>query len=94
MRFCNAKCVLPPWQSSNTVGLIVGTAIAIGGAKAGYGYWALVAMTVTVPLINTIGFWLTTAWVPGMPHRRDWNPFYDAFRWHCHSEWSRLVCRQ
>src|ERR1700746_2845329 len=41
----------------NTVGLIVGTAIAIGGAKAGYGYWALVAMTVTVPLINTVGFW-------------------------------------
>jgi O-antigen/teichoic acid export membrane protein len=54
----------------NTVGLIVGTAIAIGGAKAGYGYWALVAMTVTVPLISTVGFWLATAWVPGMPHRR------------------------
>ncbi len=54
----------------NTVGLIVGTAIAIGGAKAGYGYWALVAMTVTVPLISTVGFWLTTAWVPGIPHRR------------------------
>jgi len=54
----------------NTVGLIVGTAIAIGGAKAGYGYWALVAMTVTVPLISTIGFWLSTAWVPGMPHRQ------------------------
>lgn len=54
----------------NTVGLIVGTAIAIGGAKAGYGYWALVAMTITVPLITTIGFWLTTTWVPGMPHRR------------------------
>jgi O-antigen/teichoic acid export membrane protein len=55
---------------TNTVGLIVGTAIAIGGAKAGYGYWALVAMTVTVPLISTVGFWLTTGWVPGMPHRR------------------------
>ena len=54
----------------NTVALIVGTVIAIGGAKAGYGYWALVAMTVTLPLTTTIGFWLTTAWVPGMPHRR------------------------
>jgi O-antigen/teichoic acid export membrane protein len=50
--------------------LIVGSAIAIGGAKAGYGYWALVAMTVTQPLIATIGFWLATAWVPGMPRRR------------------------
>jgi len=44
----------------NTVGLIVGTVIAIVGAKAGYGYWALVAMTVTLPVINTVGVWLTT----------------------------------
>ena len=50
--------------------LIVGTAVAIGGAEAGYGYWALVAMSVTSPLIATIGFWLSTGWVPGMPHRR------------------------
>jgi O-antigen/teichoic acid export membrane protein len=54
----------------NVVALIVSTAIAIGGAKAGYQYWALVAMTVTLPLIATIGFWLATGWVPGMPQRR------------------------
>jgi O-antigen/teichoic acid export membrane protein len=54
----------------STVGLLVGTVIAIGGAKAGYGYWALVAMMVTAPLTSTIGFWLATGWVPGMPHRR------------------------
>ncbi len=52
------------------VSLLVGTAIAIGGAKAGYGYWALVAMTVTVPLTGTIGAWLTAGWVPGRPRRR------------------------
>jgi O-antigen/teichoic acid export membrane protein len=54
----------------NTVGLVAGSAIAIAGAKAGYGYWALVAMTIAVPLISTIGFWLATRWVPGMPRRR------------------------
>lgn len=54
----------------NTVAMIVGTAIAIGGAKAGYGYWALVAMAVATPLAVTIMFWLTTGWVPGMPRRR------------------------
>jgi O-antigen/teichoic acid export membrane protein len=47
-----------------------GTAIAICGAEAGYGYWALVAMTVASPLVATVGVWLATAWVPGMPHRR------------------------
>jgi O-antigen/teichoic acid export membrane protein len=49
------------------VSLMVGTAIAIGGAKTGYGYWALVAMTVSLPLTTTIGLWLTSGWVPGMP---------------------------
>ena len=50
--------------------LIVGAAIGIGGATAGYGYWALVATSVTQPLIATIGFWMATGWVPGLPHRR------------------------
>jgi PST family polysaccharide transporter len=49
---------------------VVATAIAIGLAKAGYGYWALVGMTVTIPLATTIAFWFTTGWVPGMPRRR------------------------
>ena len=63
MRF-NALAVI------GVVSLILGTAIAIGVAAAGYGCWALVAMTVTSSLIDTIGFWLTTGWVPGMPRRR------------------------
>src|SRR5271165_421777 len=54
----------------NTVSLIIGTIIAIGGAKAGYGYWALVVMTITVPLVSTIGFWLTAGWIPGLPQKR------------------------
>jgi O-antigen/teichoic acid export membrane protein len=53
----------------NTVSLILGAAIAIGGADAGYGYWALVGMTITFPLINTVGCWLITAWVPSPPRR-------------------------
>jgi O-antigen/teichoic acid export membrane protein len=49
------------------VSLMVGTAIAIGGAATGYGYWALVANSVTTPLVASIGFWLATGWVPGKP---------------------------
>ena len=52
----------------SVVSLIAGTTIAIVGATAGYGYWALVAMSVTQPLIATIGLWLTVSWVPGIPH--------------------------
>jgi len=54
----------------NVVSLTVGIAIAIYGAKVGYGYWALVLMTVTPPIISTLGFWLTTSWIPGVPRER------------------------
>jgi O-antigen/teichoic acid export membrane protein/NADP-dependent 3-hydroxy acid dehydrogenase YdfG len=53
----------------STIGLIVGTAVAVAGAMAGYGYWALVAMTVTMPLTTTIGFWFAAGWNPGVPRR-------------------------
>lgn len=53
-----------------TAAFILGTAVAIGAAKAGYGYWALVAMTVTQPLANTIGLWMATSWIPGMPAKQ------------------------
>jgi O-antigen/teichoic acid export membrane protein len=48
---------------------IVSTGIAIGGAKAGWGYWALVAMAAAGPLTATLAFWAVTAWVPRMPSR-------------------------
>ena len=51
----------------DVVSLIVSSAVAIGLAKAGFGLWALVAMTICLPLASTIGLWLASAWVPGMP---------------------------
>jgi len=53
----------------SVISLVVSTAIGIAGAMVGYGYWALVAMTLAQPLINTLGFWLITAWMPGWPRR-------------------------
>ena len=55
------------WSVINVVSNVVGYVLAMTGAMAGYGYWALVAMSLATPLVATIGFWLTTAWVPGMP---------------------------
>jgi O-antigen/teichoic acid export membrane protein len=53
----------------NIVALVVSSVASIGMAKAGYGYWALVAMTVTYPLASSIGLWVAAAWVPRMPQR-------------------------
>jgi PST family polysaccharide transporter len=54
----------------NTLGLLAGTAVGIGAALAGFGYWALVAMTLTFPLVTTAGFWVATGWIPGRPSRQ------------------------
>jgi O-antigen/teichoic acid export membrane protein len=54
----------------NIVSLIVGITIAIGGAIAGYGYWAIVALAVMPSLVATMGFWVAAGWIPGMPERR------------------------
>ena len=54
----------------NIISLVVSTAVGIGMAIGGYGYWALVVMTVTLPLVATVCLWLTTAWIPGMPHKQ------------------------
>ncbi len=53
----------------NTVALVIGSAIGVAGALAGFGYWSLVAMTISQPLAMTIGQWIATGWVPGLPHR-------------------------
>ena len=53
----------------NTAGLLVGSVVGVGGALAGYGYWALVAMTITSPLVTSIGFWISSGWIPGRPRR-------------------------
>jgi len=52
------------------IALVVSAAVGIGMAFGGYGYWALVIMAVTLPLVATIGLWLTTAWIPGRPRKQ------------------------
>jgi O-antigen/teichoic acid export membrane protein len=50
--------------------LLVSVAAGIGLALAGHGYWALVAMAISQPLVNVVGVWLATGWIPGLPQRR------------------------
>ena len=54
----------------DVVSLLTSTAVGIGMAIHGYGYWALVATTIVPPLAYTVCVWLTTGWVPGRPHKQ------------------------
>jgi O-antigen/teichoic acid export membrane protein len=53
----------------NVVALVVSSAVGIVLAKAGYGYWALVALNIVSPIATTLGLWFTSAWIPGMPRK-------------------------
>jgi O-antigen/teichoic acid export membrane protein len=52
------------------VALVVSTVVGIGMALLGYGYWSLVGLSVTLPLVSTIAFWMATSWLPGKPRKR------------------------
>jgi O-antigen/teichoic acid export membrane protein len=53
----------------DAVSILVGIAVAVGMAVAGYGYWALVAMTITPTVVVLLGVFLATGWVPASPRR-------------------------
>jgi O-antigen/teichoic acid export membrane protein len=53
------------------IALVVSTAIGIGMAATGFGYWSLVAAAVALPLVTTLCLWLATGWTPGRPRSQD-----------------------
>lgn len=53
----------------DTLSLVISTAVGIGMALLGCGYWALVGMTLVAPLVTTVGLWLNSAWIPGRPRK-------------------------
>lgn len=53
----------------NVSSLLIATSVGIGIALAGYGYWALVATSVSGPLMSTLCLWLVVAWMPGAPRK-------------------------
>jgi PST family polysaccharide transporter len=53
------------------ISLVSSTAIGIGMAAAGFGYWSLVASAVSLPLVTTLCLWVTTGWRPGRPSSQE-----------------------
>ncbi len=52
------------------IALAMSVSAGIGIAYAGFGYWALVAMTLTAPLVYSVCVWICAAWIPGLPRRQ------------------------
>ncbi len=62
----------------DTLALVLSIAVGIGMALRGYGHWALVGMTLTAPLVSTVGAWIAAAWIPGIT--RNWDGIRSMMR--------------
>jgi PST family polysaccharide transporter len=51
------------------IALVVSTTLGIGAALLGWGYWSLVVLSITLPLVSSIFFWLAASWIPGRPRQ-------------------------
>jgi PST family polysaccharide transporter len=49
--------------------LIFSIAVGVAMATTGFGYWALVGMTVALPAASLVGVWIAAGWIPGPPER-------------------------
>ena len=54
----------------DALGVVANTAVAIGMAAAGFGYWSLVVSALIWQAVYTSGLWLLTRWRPRLPSRR------------------------
>jgi PST family polysaccharide transporter len=54
----------------NLVSNLLSVALAVAMAVVGFGYWALVVMTISAAAISMVGVWLATGWVPSRPERQ------------------------
>jgi O-antigen/teichoic acid export membrane protein len=53
----------------DVVSVVVSVSVGIGLAIAGLRYWALVGMTIGLPLANVLCLWIANPWRPGRPRR-------------------------
>jgi len=50
---------------------MIGTAVAIGMAALGFGYWSLICQNISIPIAVMMGAWIAMPWFPGRPR---WTP--------------------
>ncbi len=62
--------------------------VSVSLAWARWGYWALVAGAVTLPLAQSIGVWSVCRWVPSLPRRANGTGSAMAFATHVYGRFS------
>jgi PST family polysaccharide transporter len=59
----------PTTSANDIVARMVSVTVSVALGWAGWGYWALVAGVIALPLSQSLGGWYLCRWVPGLPRR-------------------------
>ena len=73
---------------NDIVARVVSLVVSIALAWAGWGYWALVAGAIALPLSTTLGAFLLCQWIPGLPRRVPGTTSMMAFAAHVYARFS------
>jgi PST family polysaccharide transporter len=57
----------PAVSANDMISRAVSVIVSIGLAWAGWGYWALVAGAIALPVSTLVGAWILCPWIPGLP---------------------------
>ena len=71
---------------------VVSVLVSIGLGFAGWGYWALVVGSVSLPVASTIGAWSMCRWIPGRPRRVPGVGSMVRFALHSYGSFSLNYC--
>ncbi len=75
-------------SANDIVGRAVSVVISIFLAWRGWGYWALVAGVIAVPLSTSIGAWILCRWLPAFPRRAANTPSMVWFAMHVYGRFT------
>lgn len=75
-------------SANDIVARATSVVVSILLAWAGWGYWALVAGVITIPLSAAIGAWILCQWIPGRPTRADRTSAMVRFAMHVYGRFT------
>jgi PST family polysaccharide transporter len=78
----------PATSANDIVARFASVVVSILLGWAGWGYWALVAGAITLPLAQSIGAWYLCRWVPSLPRRVPGTASMVRFALHVYGRFS------
>jgi len=79
-------------SANNIISRAASVVLSVLLARAGWGYWALVAGVVAQPLATTLGAWFLCRWIPSLPRQAEGTASLFRFALNVNGRWNLSYC--